>query len=432
MMRMIKDGIINLQTRLGGARDKGANATYHFVPIQDHEIDAAYRSSWIIRKAINIPVDDATRKWRKFTDADGKVLEDISDLERAFAVRKKTRQTKINARLFGGAAILMGVKGQENLEEPLDPNRVSKGDLVFVTRLERHNLAEMDPVLDPRSPRYGRPIFYEVTTGNGVTLRVHYSHIIEMEGEQKPSSDGGRDISVDHWGDSLMQTLMRPLQNVDSVMSNMSSLVSDAKTDVIKIPNLSQNIANPEYEKNLQARFETARMVKGNHGVLILDANEEYQSVIYGLEGLPPASQAFLQVASAAADVPMTRFLGQSPGGLNSTGESDLTNYYDAVQSMQQNEIQPAMQVFDQVLIRSAGHDPAKVKTIWEPLKQMDEAQTADLQSKVATMISSLASTEIFSDTQIEAIAIEAMGKVGLKGLRADNRTEEGGDDAGA
>ena len=41
--------------------------------------------------------------------------------------------------------------------------------------------------------------------------------------------------------------------------------------------------------------------------------------------------RTFLQVAAGAADIPVTRLLGQSPAGLSATGESDTRNYYDMI-----------------------------------------------------------------------------------------------------
>jgi len=424
MANFFMDSLRSLQTRLGGPQDKGRGAEYLFVPYTDQQIEMAYRSSWIMRKAIDIPVDDATRKWRKFTDEDGKTMDEVTKLEKRLAVQSKVKSAKINARLFGGAALLIGVRGQEDFEIPLDPDRVGPGDLRFLTKLERYNLIELAPVTDPRSPRYGRSIYYQVTTGSGEFLRVHYSHLVEFDGEEKPTGTTISDLNVSQRGDSLLQVLMEPLRNVDNVMANMATLVADAKTDVIKIPGLSQNITNPAYEEGLMTRFGAARMVKGNHGVLILDKEEEYQSVIYGLDGLPPAAQQFMQVAAAAADIPMTRFMSQSPGGMNATGDSDLNNYHDALSAMQENELTPALESFDRVLIRSAGYDPARVISAWEPLKQVSTAEAADLQSKVAAMVAALAGTQIFSDTQIEAVAIEAMGKAGLKGLETDQASE--------
>lgn len=40
-------------------------------------------------------------------------------------------------------------------------------------------------------------------------------------------------------------------------------------------------------------------------------------------------------------DILATRFLGQAPGGLNATGESDLQNYYNMIDAFQRLVIGP-------------------------------------------------------------------------------------------
>ena len=79
----------------------------------------------------------------------------------------------------------------------------------------------------------------------------------------------------------------------------------------------------------------------------------------------------FLQSVSGAADIPGTRLLGQSPAGMNATGESDLRNYYDRLQAMFR---------MDEALIRSAlGSRPADVYYDWAPLWGMSEKEKADV-----------------------------------------------------
>jgi hypothetical protein len=56
---------------------------------------------------------------------------------------------------------------------------------------------------------------------------------------------------------------------------------------------------------------------------------------------VPDLIDKFLAVLSAGSDIPATRFLGQAPGGLNATGESDLENYYGRLTSEQTFKLKP-------------------------------------------------------------------------------------------
>ncbi|MDT9702481.1 anti-CBASS protein Acb1 family protein, partial [Streptomyces sp. P17] len=87
--------------------------------------------------------------------------------------------------------------------------------------------------------------------------------------------------------------------------------------------------------------------------------------------GLPELIEKFLQEIAGASDIPVTRLLGQSPGGLNSTGESDLRNYYDRVNADQTLTISPALAKLDELIICNAlGSRPASIHYNWNSLWQ--------------------------------------------------------------
>src|SRR5690606_2306274 len=97
---------------------------------------------------------------------------------------------------------------------------------------------------------------------------------------------------------------------------------------------------------------------------------------------------AFLQQVSGAADIPMTRLLGQSPGGLNASGEPDLRNYYDHVSAQQEMVLAPAMALLDECLIRSAlGSRPPEVFYTWSSLWQTKDTERAEIGNKAADTV---------------------------------------------
>jgi hypothetical protein len=88
----------------------------------------------------------------------------------------------------------------------------------------------------------------------------------------------------------------------------------------------------------------------------------------------------------------MTRLFGMSPGGLNASGESDLRNYYDRVSSSQTLEMQPAMMLLDECLIRSAtGQRDPKIHYVWNPLWQMSEKEKAEVFEKKSSAARTIA-----------------------------------------
>lgn len=424
----IADGLQSLATRLGTSQDKAATVSYAINMLDDQQLEAAFRTSWVMRKVVTIPAMDAVRKWREWS---GEGAKEIEAMEDAYRIRAKINEAKWKARLYGGAAILIGA-GRENLDHPLDPITIRKGDLRYLTVITRKDIIAGLADIDPRSPRYGLPIDYQFSTNNGEVLRVHPTRLVEFRGEPLPSQFVAGSGQYG-WGDSVLQSVYTACQHLDMTMANVASLVFDAKTDIIKIEGLSDNITDPQYEENLFKRFATARLLKGNNGTLILDKDEEYESKSFSFSGLSDIADRFMQVASGAADIPMTRLLGTSPGGLNSTGESDLNNYYDRVQAMQTLEIEPAMSILDEVLIRSTlGVWPDKTTYEWRPLKQMTETQVSEIRNKDADTLSKLATAAIYNPEEIAAAGAQMFRETGIDALTiADDGMDDDGDGGG-
>ncbi|WP_281011188.1 anti-CBASS protein Acb1 family protein [Lichenibacterium minor] len=99
-----------------------------------------------------------------------------------------------------------------------------------------------------------------------------------------------------------------------------------AKFDVVTVPNLSEHLSSAETTEQLSARFASAAAMKSMNNLLLLGDGETWSRQTVDFAGLPEMARTFLQVAAGAADIPVTRLLGQSSSGLSATGESDVRN----------------------------------------------------------------------------------------------------------
>jgi uncharacterized protein len=149
------DKLLNFTTGLGipGA-DKGASAEYSLVLLRPDQLEAAYRSDWIVRKAIEIPAFDSTRMWRAW-QAEQDQIEALEETEQRLNIKRKLERALIKARLYGGAAIVIGVDG--NMEDELNPDAVKKGALKFLHVMPAYALRAGEMTRDVASPWYGEP-----------------------------------------------------------------------------------------------------------------------------------------------------------------------------------------------------------------------------------------------------------------------------------
>jgi phage-related protein (TIGR01555 family) len=365
------DNLKNLLTRLGTSSDKTTHAMYGFTPIQKDQLDNAYRADWIIRKVIDIPANDATREWRSW-QADGEDIKEVEDLEKELKIQAKVREAMIKARLYGGAGLVLGVDGTGTSDKPLDVERVTKDSLKFVHVVSRYDLAVGPIILDVMSPDFGVPEYYERSIPTMV--RIHPSRVVRFTGAEVPD----RRLSNDGWGDSVVQMLDDACKAAGLVSASGATLVQELCYDIIKIPGFMSQVATKEYEDRVTARFAYTAAAKGVTRAIIMDKDEEWERITTNIAALPEIVKVYLLIASGAADIPVTRMLGQSPTGLSATGESDTRNYYDRVKSDQKVTQEPAMNTLDEVLIRSAiGSKPDGNWYSWNPLWQLNDVEKA-------------------------------------------------------
>ncbi|ESQ83245.1 hypothetical protein AEAC466_13415 [Asticcacaulis sp. AC466] len=379
------DRLINLVTGLGQGSDKAAGNVFGLRRIDDAELAAMHRSDWLSRKIIDIVPNDMTREWRNWQAAPEQIAA-IEALETAPAItlRAKVNEALRRARLFGGSALFLGMRdGTPDL--PLDVERVGAGDLLYLHVLNRQDVATGELDRDVTSPFYGEPSFYEVRGGNGVAVRVHPSRMVRFTGA--PVLDGcGGPLA---WGDSVLHAAYDAIQNAASAQSHIASLIPELKTDIIYVPGLSKHLQNEATTKALTERFSYANMLKSMFRLTLLEGNggsgdsargEKWEQKQINFAQLPELMQQYLQIAAGAADIPVTRLLGQSPAGLNSTGDGDIRNYYDHITARQRTELAPRLGRLDEVLIRSATgtRDPA-IHYTWAPLWGLSESERADV-----------------------------------------------------
>jgi phage-related protein (TIGR01555 family) len=377
LLHRIGDSLTNLVSRLGTDRDKAAASTYVQTVLDDQQLLAAYRSAWLPRKIVDIPAFDSVRAWRDW-QADGDQIETIEAEEKRLGVAAKVLQARIRARLWGGAAILIGT-GESNLAEPLEVERVQQGGLKYLTVLTRRQLTGGEPERDPASEWYLRPKAYQLQSQDNGQLDIHPSRLVVFCGNQQPDDDLDA-AQYRGWGDPVLLSVFDAIKQADGTAANIASLIFEAKVDVIRLPNFMANLGDERYRAKVVERATLAAMAKGINGTLLLDAEEEYQSKSANFSTLPDVLDRFLQIVSGAADIPATRLLSQSPAGMNATGESDLRNYYDRLSAMQELEMTPAMARLDECLIRSAlGSRDEDIHYNWSPLWGMSEKEKADV-----------------------------------------------------
>lgn len=380
-LRQVGDGLMNVVSGMGTAADKLTSTIFATRFANKQQLDAAYSGDWISRKIVDIPAEDSTREWRSW-QTDPNAITAIEDVEKQFRIQSKTKLAMQKARLYGGAVLVMGVE-VGNPEDELLPDQVTRGSLKFVHAMHRHELGTGQIIRDITSPYFGEPEYYTVSGVSGPQVRIHPSRVVRFQG-MEPA-----DWQVNNgWGDSVLQVVQDAVISTGTVIAATAQLVQESKVDVVKVPELAEQMLNAKYEGRLKQRFAIANQMKSLYSLLLIDSEEEWQRITGNFTALPDLLRLYLMVASGAADIPATRMYGQAPQGMNATGDSDTRNYYDRCSTDQKNDIQPTLKRLDDVMIMSTlGRIPDGIFYNWNPLWQLSDAEKADIAVKKATVM---------------------------------------------
>jgi len=380
----IVDGFRNWVAGLGKAGTDKSVSNQYVAPVANMiNYENLYRTSAFGRAAISIPAGDMTREWRKWNMNS----DEMRQAEKKLKLRKLCKKALIEGAKQGGAAIFIGIKGveEEALEEPLDASTVGKDELEYLTLLTRHELTVVEHETDPLSPRYRMGRFYSINRGSRSSgLRIHWTRFAWFGGNETSSEVAE---TQDGWDDSVYATLQPLVESADSALANMLALIHEARTEVLKIDNLASYFEDEESEAKLARRVMTTQHMKSTLHMMVVDGAEDYISTNQTFSGVTEVFKSSLESLAGAADIPVTRFLGTAPKGMNSTGESDLRNYYDSIAARQENELADAIALLDEVLFRHAtGTDPDDMDLSyeWNPLWQLSEKDKAEVEERHA------------------------------------------------
>lgn len=344
---------------------------------------AAYMSSGMLRKVIQVPAADRVQKWRDW-QAPKETIALIEAEEKRLGLRAKAKAAEVLRGLGGGALILITAGDHA---QPLLPEAVAKGGLVAVNLVSRWQIDGDDWDEDLASPTYGAPRMFKVSGGRGEQHRIHPSRVVCFRGDPIPAG-AGIPMQEAFWGDCRLLRVYTEVCRSDETQAWFSALVRKAKLLRVGIPNLTDYTETERGKAKLNSRIALIAEGENTLNAVVYDAGNGKDSDSGGEKiddyqitwaGIPAVMDAFDQRVAAVADIPFTRLMGRSPAGMNSTGQHDMDNWHDAVSDGQENELRPCLEQIDPVLLRSAGvTDVGKVWWKFAPLDTPTEKEQAE------------------------------------------------------
>lgn len=388
------DSFQNFQARIGlGTQNLQSGATYGFNPVTRNRqlLEWMYGGSWIVGKAVDAVAEDMTRAGVEIKSP-GASPDDIERLQTALndlAVWQGINETVKWSRLYGGAIGVLLIDGQK-LNTPLRIRTVGKDQFRGIAVLDRWMVnPSLTDLVTQYGPELGQPVFYDVVADGGPLPRgrIHHSRVIRLDGIPQPY---WRKMAENGWGLSVVEPLYDRLVAFDSTTNGAAQLVHKAHLRTLKVKSLREIISmGGKAFEGLAKQVENIRLFQTNEGLTLVDDTDTFETHAYSFTGLDDLMLQFSQQLSGALDIPLVRLMGQSPAGLNATGESDIRNYYDGIKARQEARLRRPMNRLLRVLHQSELGRPVDegFNFAFVPLWQLSETEKAQIAAQTTTAV---------------------------------------------
>lgn len=387
----VNDAFSNPLFRLGYGSQSPLEATeYPLTRMTDNYalLNSLYRDNWVVQNVVGLMVDDMLREWYKLKGNVTPEMQDALDrVERQTRIRARLNEGMRWGRLYGGAAGLIMIKGQEDLSKPLDLDMVFPGSFQGLYILDRWQgvTPNMEVVFEGGDPV---PESYSITDARGYTVvNVHHSRLIRFTGRDLPYLER---VAEMYWGESEVEALYKEVVAHDNVSANMAALTFQANINTMEVKGLEQlfSIGSSQAQRRFWNVMQAQSVLRSNFGTQLVEEGTKLTNTQYHFNGLQEVYESMCLNLCGASHYPMTKLFGRSPAGMNATGESDLKNYYDYVDSQREAKLRPALQKLLPVLAMSAwGFVPDDLDFTFPPLWTPTATETAEIALKKAQAI---------------------------------------------
>lgn len=354
------DGWVNTATGFGTSRDK---SEYGFVLpsriLTDTELSTLYHADDMAQRMVDVVPQEMFREGFAFETGDPLTDSALNDKFDTLEAPAKFAEASRWGRCFGGAGILIGADDGRDSELPLIPEKAD--DISFLYVIDRRLLWPMTYYDDPGHPKLGQPKTYLVTTIGGThfnTALCHESRLILFRG----ANTGIRERhQLMGWDMSVLQRVYDVLRSFNTGWKSVETLLVDGNQAIFKMTGLAESLSSGG-EEILRARMQAMDLYRSVMRAMVIDADgkESFERQAANFSGIPDTLEKFMLRLAAAVQIPVTILMGQSPAGMNATGDSDFRWFYDRIKAEQTMIAAPKIKRLGKIWLRTrAGQEHA-------------------------------------------------------------------------
>ena len=391
------DGYVNLMNRYGTSKDPAEH--YHFErepDIPDDVLTMVYEGNGLFAKIIDTPAEEAIKHGFTLKDVSDQNVEDFYVEALDELDWEEVAMTAIRwARLFGGSIAVMLINDGGRLEDPLNWRNIKSIDDIRVyeraiVQPDYQSMYSYDPS-DPfrtRGSRLGMPEFYQVTSRYG-NFTVHDSRCLVFQNGILP--ENATNSLYQLWGIPEYVRIRRALKDAELAHESAPKLLDRSVQAIYKMQGLASLMATEQGENQVLRRLQVIDMARGMLNSLVIDADgEDYDFKTFQFNGITDVVSASCNMLSAITSIPQTILFGQGVGGMSSTDDTSMENYYNYVERIQKRMLRSNLRyllsiIFQAGLYTGEVDEVPKINVEFNPLWSLTDSEQADLDQKKAS-----------------------------------------------
>jgi phage-related protein (TIGR01555 family) len=336
----------NPVTGMGTRRDK--TQWNEFRPggvMRDMELSAIYHNDDLAARMVDIVPDEMLREGFLIDAGDPELNDELNEKSEQLGLVDKLADALRWGRLYGGGALLLGADDGRSAATPLMPERAQ--GLTYTYVFDRRYLFPLSWYRDVGNPKLGEAETYMVTSpaayADAPVSIVHESRLVLFDG----ATTGIRERQINFgWDLSVLQRVSKILGEFNLGWNAVSVLLQDGNQAVFKMAGLADAIASGQGDA-LQQRMKAIDEARSVVGAIVIDAGgnaedqteESFERQHFPMTGIPETLDRLCLRLAAALQIPVTILMGQSPSGMNATGQSDFQWFYDRIRSNQNRKL---------------------------------------------------------------------------------------------
>ena len=386
------DGLANALTGMGGSRDKSRYThTQPIVFLTQEELENLY-GEWIPKRIVDIVAEQSTRKgFRVLFGGEGAKAEEVAGIEQVMEdlyILENFLLASKNARLYGGACILLYIDDGRSADQPVDLRNIKRVEELEV--LDRWQIA---PIINEENLYdYSKATYYQIISGDLIAeptlTRIHKDRILRLDGEWLPYRIRQRNYG---WGMSSLQSVYDSFKHYWTGLNSAATLLTEFDIFVHKLRGLSNMLAAGK-EADVRQRLVLNDMSKSVYRGYAIDAEkEELEFISRNFGGIGEILEKLRIDIIGASQIPHTILFGESPSGLGATGRSEERDFAKMLGDYQNAHYKrPLTKLMRYIMVSKDGPTKGKVPESWRvhfnDLFELNEREKADVRARVAAV----------------------------------------------